>query len=311
MNFDEFSDEMFRRHAAGQYAAALEWVEGGLARFVDQLPTLRYWQICLTARVNNLPRALQLLQAALAGGDWFAPELLRGDADLAALQGQPEFERCVAECEVRLRATTAAPRLFTYAPDPAAGPLPLLFALHGNFGSAAQTLGRWQPAVAAGWLLALPQSAQVLGPERYGWRDYALAQTELLAHRAAVLKDYPVDEARVVLGGFSRGGETVLRLALSGALKARGVIAVVPGGPFIMQPDLWRPLLELGAAPALKVALWIGERDASRAGTEALAAQLEASGITCRWQVCPDLGHAFPPDFAAALPAALDFIVAE
>jgi predicted esterase len=61
----------------------------------------------------------------------------------------------------------------------------------------------------------------------------------------------------------------------------------------------------------LKVALWIGEQDASRAGTEALAAQLEASGITCRWQVCPDRGHAFPPDFAAALPAALDFIVAE
>ena len=52
------------------------------------------------------------------------------------------------------------------------------------------------------------------------WDNREQSEAELLTHYARLVEEYPVDLARVILGGFSMGAETALYLAL----KRRGIL---------------------------------------------------------------------------------------
>ena len=45
---------------------------------------------------------------------------------------------------------------------------------------------RWGPAVSRGWLLGLPQSSQVAGPDMFVWDEREWAAREVQAHSLSV-----------------------------------------------------------------------------------------------------------------------------
>src|SRR5919204_212614 len=80
---------------------------------------------------------------------------------------------------------------------------------------------------------------------------------------AAVLRTlHAINPGRVVIAGFSLGGETALRAVLSGAVPARGFILLGPGGPTIDTPEEWLPLIEEGSDRKLRGYVLLGEEDA-------------------------------------------------
>jgi dienelactone hydrolase len=63
-------------------------------------------------------------------------------------------------------------------------------------------------------------------------------------HFQVLSEQYPIDRKRVVVAGFSMGGGLAIRLALSGALPARGFVGV---GAFLPNIDDLVPLLTDGS----------------------------------------------------------------
>ncbi len=183
-------------------------------------------------------------------------------------------------------------------------PYPLLLALHGNYRNARAAIEDWSPAISQGWLLALPQSSQVFGPDAFIWDNRDWAVREIRGHYQTMCEQYAVDRTRVVVAGFSAGGALALWLALSGALDVRGFVVVVPG---LSPEDNWAALLETSRARALRGYIITGEKDLGYAEAQALATLLRSHDIPCELEVHPDLGHDFPPDFSQSLTRALEF----
>jgi len=165
----------------------------------------------------------------------------------------------------------------------------------------AQFADPWQPAVAHGWLLALPQSAQIGAPGLYVWDERDWAISELQQHLEILRTTYPLDSARGIIGGFSMGGGIALWLALTGTLPIRGVLAVAP---WLGSQDislLEQPIAE-GKADNLHVTITVSEQDEDCCRvSQGISALLTKRGVKHTLDVTQQAGHAFPDHFGMLL----------
>ena len=316
LTFSDLHTQLMHLYQNGEYAQALDLATRAASQFPAEALRTCYWRVCMASLLDETALALQALEEALASGLWYAEAQLRQDPDLQSLQGLPEFEHMVEVCRKREAEAQAqaAPALITLQPEsgcqPGSQPCPLLLALHGNKRTAEVTVGFWRSAVSEGWLLALPQSSQVRGPDGYVWNDRDRAVREIQEHYDTLCQQYAIDSDRVVLAGFSLGGELAIWLAMSGTIEARGFIAVGPGGPYMNEPDKWAPLIEDSQGRGLRGYLVVGEQDVfCYEGAQALAALLKSRDIPCELEVHPNLGHDFPPEFQQSLTRALEFVL--
>jgi predicted esterase len=124
-----------------------------------------------------------------------------------------------------------------------------------------------------------------------------------------VLKDCRIDQDRMLLGGFSKGGEVATVIALKCSLGAKGFITVGAGGYLHSQPDRWQPLLA-GAPPGMRGVMMYSQSDLERMGyyLDQILALYEKYGIQIQLVKHEAAGHVFPKDFDQKFSAAVDYI---
>jgi dienelactone hydrolase len=184
-----------------------------------------------------------------------------------------------------------------------------VLALHGNGGHAEESMRAWRPSIAYARMLAAAASGQWIASGRAVWDDEDRAAREVLARYAVLAPD--IDPAHLVVAGFSMGAETGLRLVLAGDLPATGVIALGTAGPRMADPAGWVPLIARERVRSPRICLLVGARDDDGVRADRhrrLADLLAAGGIDTRLEVLPDLGHAYPEDFAPIVRRALAFV---
>ena len=194
--------------------------------------------------------------------------------------------RAISEDRAQAARVAIKPELTVFEPDTARKPSPLLIALHGNASSVFWHKAHWQPAVKSGWLVALPQSSQVVGYDShdqyaYSWNDEQIVDQEIGEHYAALKNQQSLVEDRIVVAGFSRGAGHAVRLALHGVIPARGFIAVCPGGPTSRDPELWNPIIETATRRDLRGYVIVGGQD-----HESLPERAGVGGETARGGLC-------------------------
>jgi predicted esterase len=304
--FQRFRERTFRLYTGGRYADALALVERESSRFPARWGDTLYWRGCLTAVMGDRENALRLLEEAVERGHWWSEATLRGEPDFTALRGDARFEALIEACRGRHARAEAGARaeLFTFSPraDP---PWPLVIALHGSGGEAEEFAERWQPAVAAGWLLAVPQSSGLVAPGRFGWGDRDRARREIGDHYQALVRQHPVDRDRVIVAGFSQGGATAVWLALAGALPARGFVGVACAARDL---DEVRALAGSARARGIRGYLVVGDRDYVFQPARDLVEVLGAAGVAARLETGAGLGHEMPADFEPGLLTGLQFV---
>ncbi|MBK8027589.1 MAG: hypothetical protein IPK19_40975 [Chloroflexi bacterium] len=305
-DFDALRDSIFALYHQGEFAEALSLVEreSPVLKLPPQAATSVYWRACFLALLGRPDDALAALQSGLRQGYWWPDRLLRGDSDLAPLQGMPAFEDVIAACErLRVAAPEAKPqRLVAEPPSRPGSTYPLVLALHPYNGTAADTLPHWQPLTDRGWLVAALQSSQRSGMDAYHWVDEDRARREVQDHLRALTEAYPIDRSRLVIGGFSNGGRTALLLSLTGAIAAGQVISVGSGLREESLAALDWAALQVGPRPRLLMIA--GERDEPvRTHMTGQARTFADHGLDVTLQVVPGLGHQVPADLIARLDA--------
>ncbi len=237
--FDDVYADAMRHYQAQDFERALEVLTSEGGAFPDDSHTVLYLRSCMAARVGQLELALGLLQEALDNGYWYNRQVMRESPSWKVLQGMPEFERMVEVCRVREEEARGEPELFVSEPEgglQAGVKYPLFLALHGNASNGRQSLNGWRHIVSKGWLLAAAQSSQIVSSNMYVWDDQETALRELTEHYAQLCRDYPVDTERVIVAGFSMGGETALSAVLKGTVPARGLSSSAQAVPRLMRP---------------------------------------------------------------------------
>lgn len=306
LSFDDFQTQIGQHFQNGEYVEVLDLATRAADRFPEQAPQFYYWRTCAASRIGQTQVALQLFEEALASGLWFGESLLRHSPSYQSLQGLPEFERLVDA--FREKTSGDRPEAVTVLPDSAPQPWPALIALQQNSGTAQGAAGYWRSVVSRGWLLTLPQSSQARWAGSYVWDDQDIARRDAQSHFAAVRQQHPIDADRVIVAGHSMGGQVAIRLVLSGAIKARGFIAV---GPWLPDLNGFRALMEKRRGSASRGYILFGKKDDSipHDSIYLLAEMLKSHNIACQVEAHPDAGHEFPPDFEHRLNEALDFVL--
>jgi hypothetical protein len=305
MTIAQFADlqrAVFACHSAGKYEEGLEILNANAHHHPRHAHSTTIWKAAFAALTGQSSLATWTLEEGLAAGYWWADELLSGDPDFASLAGNADFKHIVSECFARKAEAErhSRPLMTLVHPDEAAGSAAgTLMVLHGSAWTASSFARRWHAAPGTGWLLAVPQSSQMSGPEHYGWLDDEVARREVAAHAARTTPH--------IIGGFWSGASLALQMIRDATLHARGFIAC----GMVLDPDdasIDSTATAL-ADQGVPVALFGGRGDPFEArGLEALAAAVERRGGRALVDVRADLAHDFPPDFDAALPEALAFL---
>jgi predicted esterase len=298
----EFQVHAFQLYENKQYAEALEYIQENASRFPQHRAQTYNWRMCVLALMGQRQHAVDLLQEALDQGVWWSEAVLTEDEDLASLQDLNAFQRLVARSEeMHTRASSNAPRSpLAFPPEETADkPYPVLLALHGRNSYAAFEAPFWQSVKRQGWFLGMPRASELIDSEHASWDDTATAVQEVHRQYQQLLRSYPLDPDRLVLGGFSQGAGLAIRMSLTGALPAEKWIAVAPWLPDAEElssklPDSVKPPLGRGY-------VILGEDDPLTEQFPTIAKLLDARGVEYEVERVPGLGHMYPDAFEHTL----------
>ena len=309
-SFTDLYADVGRRRDAGDTDGAIALVRDNLKTF----PLHRGLMHLVLAELliaNARPgEAITALQQAVAAGCRYKAEWLTTDPRVAPLLGDARFMKLVRKSDEQYAADAAAarPDVLVRAPSspPAPSGRPLLIALHGNNSNARETARQWSSAVDDGWVVAIPQSSEIgASPEAFTWNDRVRTRSEIAAHVVRVRELHRIDDARVVLAGFSMGALQAVALPLAVGFEARGVLPVAAWLPNV---DEFTGLLQEGGGRAPDAYVVVGEADPSHDGALQLAALLQKHGARVKLDVRAGMGHEYPPDMKATLSRALEFL---
>ncbi len=306
LSLKELTGEMMQLYHAGNYPQAFELVERHAGQFPEAAARIALWKMCLLSLCGRPSDVISVFQQGLDRGLWWADSQFQ-DSDLDVVRDLPEFQRLVAVSRekylevLRQRKRDQAILL----PDGSApGGYPLILALHGRSGNKDSDLEHWEVACRKGWLVLSAQSTQPLSTNSFCWDDTEAAMADLLYYFGNVSRQYPIDPLRVVTAGFSQGGGLAIYSAMSGKLPARGFIGV---GTYFAQPESLAPLAKRSGS--LRGYFVVGGKDPSLENTRTIQNVLKENCVPYAEDSFSDLGHEFPPDFAASFDKAMDFIL--
>jgi pimeloyl-ACP methyl ester carboxylesterase len=307
--YDDLFEVVSEQYTAQKYRETLDLLDAEGAKFPEHASMIAYLRSCMAARIGLPEHAIQILSEAVARGFWYGAETIRQTPSWISLQGDPEFERLAAVCFQRQLEAVKDPKMYILGPDEL-GPYPLFFALHGNGDNSMHTLYGWNNLIDIDWILAAPQSAQAESSDGYVWNNQSAALRQLVQQFADVGNEYQVDPERIILAGFSMGGETALRLALIGPIEARGFVLLGPGGPTIDDPEEWLPEIREAKGRNLRGYILVGEHDRTipHDQIKRMVKLLNDNGIPCELEIIPGLRHAYPSNTLEYLQRAFNFI---
>lgn len=210
-----------------------------------------------------------------------------------------------------LAAMLAVPRAqgdwgVAYGPAAPSGPAPAVVFLHGMWATPEDSCEPFAEAGASFGFVVCPRANAPLGDAGSGltmWvGSYADAAKPVHAALAAAEALAP--------GRLAHQGGTLLGFS-NGAYFAAEVACSEPGrwtGLVLMSMKLDVDPARLARAGVARVVLAAGDRDESRESMQALAARLDGAGVKARYMSLGDVAHAFPPDMASRMCAALAWV---
>ena len=244
-----------------------------------KLGALKSYETCLFERIT-LTSFIRMLNLAERGIDPFT--------------GRSGFIRKA----YRSRVDSTLQPYVVYVPEDLdrAKKYPLLVFLHGSASNETNIQG-FQALIPKGFLALGPFGR---GPSNGFCRDHA--QEDIAEAIAAVVEEYPIDTARIILSGFSMGGYGVYRTFYETPTKFRG-LAVFSGGPSMggtyagnTNPPDFREERNLEMFRNIPIFVFHGEKDMNVpvGATRDLVSKLQKVGARVQFRVDPDKGHEAP-----------------
>ena len=306
--FDEVAGVVFRLYGERRYAEALTLARHASERFPERGATISFWAACLLSLMGEHDNAVAVLADGIERGDWWNEGRLRGDPDLAPLQGRADFDAVVDAARRRQAANPSSPALEVLRPS--TKPRGFVIALHGAGGTIESVAAQWQHATELGYAVGVPLSSQRSGSDddRRGWDDVTLAAHEVADARDRLARQLELESESAIFAGFSQGGRRVVEWALMGTLlDVRRFIGVASGVDQIRLEDVDRQLAS-AVRRGIRAAFVVGEEDWVLESVKPFHEALRAAGIASRLDVVPGVGHDYPPDFRSRLRALLAWL---
>lgn len=283
---------VFDLYGEASYDTGLEVIAAARPEHPDQDGRLTFWQACLLGMSGRPQEALEVLEAGLERGLWWAPGVL-ADSDLDSVRTLPGW------AEVVSRGEQAASEMLSLRPDPqvrpatSASPEGTLVTLHGAGADPIAHAQRWGDATPESWTVITPTGNVPTAPGQWAW-PYDLSLGPLAEHLEGLQLEPPL-----VLAGWSQGGGMAASMAWMGDLEVNGLLLIGPG-----LRDEWDP----ASHRHVPTYIFIGENDLNLAKCLELRDQMSELGLRVWLDEQPGLGHELPDDLREIVVAALEWL---
>ncbi len=309
--YQNLQDQVFRLYADRKLEDALKAALQAEEKFPEKQERTSYWVACLYSLLGQSENAIRTLQNATDKGCWWSEQSLIDDNDLVTLRDKAGFKDLLAKCKEkrRLAESKSQPDLLVETPPGYSPyrPTPAIVALHPRGGNARDFANHWRPALKAGLILVLPQSSQPYSSQSFSWDSLKRSEKDLVRTYWRARASCSMDPAKVVLAGFSQGGERAISMALRQIVPCNGFVVVAPS---IRNPDNLTPWVETASAREMRGYIFSGEKDFAYSNTKRFSEDAEKKGMSCMFHTETKLGHEFPQDFRAKLASAISFVLA-
>jgi len=182
---------------------------------------------------------------------------------------------------------------------------PLFLALHGGGGTLDEFKPHWHSQrLKAEFIVAYVQSTQVSGMNGFHWQDPALTGRDLTEALRQAGAAYPIDEQRILIGGFSSGGFAALTVSLKNLLPVIGFIALCP--PLL--ENVTEEDIRQAAQRGIRGTILTTEMDQRLPGQRKLADDFSRLGLQYQFVLTPNVGHWYPDDLDRQIDQAIAHI---
>ncbi len=308
--YQEMRAHIGKLYQQKNYAEAARILEKALTQFPDHLHANAFNLALMYVQLEEHEKALKALEYGLDHGIWFGKYEMNNDiwASLEEKEGFQSFKQ-KNEAKRQEAQKSAQPKLEVLVPEnfDKNKKYPLFLALHGGGENIDAFKPQWTSSLLKNeFIVAYPQSSQLVSMTGYSWtEDIELTKNEIKKAFDKVLKDYPVDSSRVIVGGFSSGGVASLEVILDETVPAIGFVVLCPAKPDDFTEEKVRKVKERG----IRGTLITTEMDPRLPDQREMAAIMKAEGLVHEFIVTPNIGHWYPENLSELIDAALKHIV--
>jgi len=121
------------------------------------------------------------------------------------------------------------------------------------------------------------------------------------------IQKYPIDTARIVIGGQSAGGRRAFLILMDDLIPVKGLLTAFPGIP----KDLDAAGLKKAAVQDVRIVVLTGENDFGLKKQKKAAVLFDDQNVKNRFIIYPEKGHEFPDNFSRQIDLSIDFIFKE
>jgi len=308
-NYQDMRAHLGQLFEQKKYAEAASLLESVLDLFPENVLANTYNLAAARAYLGEADKAVAALEEGHRRGVFY------GTWDLGAelwtpVKSSSRFDAFWKANEARIaeasRRATVKIEVETPSGYDPARTYPLFIALHGGGESIAELKPLWTSDRLRGeFLTAFVQSTQVASMKGFHWQDETVTLRDLEEAYQRILRQYPVDRGRVIIGGFSSGGFGTFVAAFRNIFPVRGFFALCPAVPEAVRDED----VKAAAGRGLRGTILTTELDQRTDAQRAFAERLKSLGLPVEFHIAPNIGHWFPEDFGARLDRAIGLIL--
>ena len=310
-DFSEVTGEVTALYKQKKYDEAIAVFEIALKQFPEKISAITMNMALLYSVQGKGDKCMEILEYGLDRKVTYP--FWPGAGPFAPLEKEERFKKIV-ETNNRLQAEATAknePKVVVVTPEGYSSQgekkYPLIIALHGWNMNAGSFQKIWNsPKTSKEYIQAYIQSSQVITENTGGWTDFQLGRKDVSKIYSKLIKEYAVDSGKVIIAGFSQGGQMAIDIAAHDVIPVAGFIALKPGGgiPENLNLEAVKKATERG----LRGVIITGDKDPSLEDQKKMAKIFDEAGLPNQLVINPDQGHWFSNDFPTQLEKAVDYI---
>jgi predicted esterase len=304
LSYEELETSAISAFRNNNTDSAIMIMEYALKEFPDQLARTTMILPQIYTRVGNFSRATEIWEMGINKGYSYD---LNNEAYQKYYKDNVDFERLARIEKSRMDTSHVKHEVILPTEFNTKKTYPVLFIFHGNNRNIEKSKVSWNaPIMNREFITVFLQSYITSSPTNFKWipKDEKIKK-EFTEIYDQILKNYPVDEAKIIFAGMSAGGKKALDFTLNNFFPVSGLVLNCPVVPENVTVDMIKGFVEKNK----KLGIITGEKDFALEGQKKLVSTIDSLAGKSKIFVTKDLGHSFAENFTELLDEYLKWVI--
>ena len=304
LSYEELETSATSAYRNNNADSAIMIMEYALKKFPEEFARTTNILAHIYTRTNHLSKAIEIWEIGINKGYMFDlnnpyyQDYYKDNADFEALAQIEKSRLDTMHLKYEIVLPTEYDNKKMY---------PILFVFHGNNRNIEKSKISWNaPIMTEEFISVFLQSYIPSSPTDFKWvsKDDKIKK-EFTDIYNQILKNYPVDEAKIIFAGMSAGGKKAMDFTLNNYFPVSGLVLNCPVPPQNITNEMITKFVETNK----RIGIITGENDFALESQNSFVSRVDSLGGETRITVTEGLGHSFAENFTQLLDDYLRWVI--